>query len=63
MTKPLQREGSVLKRGRLLGLKTTPPAKSSADAALAAEAGEAREKKVRPRRALSGPPPARGAGR
>ena len=69
MTKPLQEMKFVFKRGRLLGLKATPPAKLCAIDAPAAEAGEARGKVVRPRRAPSSPAPgtfgpgARGAAR
>ena len=54
MTKPLQGEMPVFKRGRLLGLKITLPAKSGADAVPVAQAGETRLKDARPRRKLPG---------
>ena len=57
LTKPLKGIEFVFKRGRLLGLKDTSPAKSSPGAGPVTEAIEAKEKGVRPRRAPSGPAP------
>ena len=57
LAKSLQGKEFMFKRGHLLGLKPTPPAKSGAGAASAAEADEGKERGVHPRRAPSGSAP------